>query len=224
MVVRQVLLTGGAVAAMVVLGPGDAAGATLGPETDTPWVERASAESSLSLSVEGGKDKVVTGTETTYVITAENSGEEPVPVILRASVPLRMSEVIPHDGGALGDGFVDWPVTLAPGAPMTVRLTGVYDEPDPDRTGGRAVRAAFTACAMDPEEGQPIICATDIAHLTAPSPAWWWWLGGAALVAVTAGGVAATWGRRRRPRRRHRHSKGRPAGPEPAASGSRLPT
>lgn len=179
------------------------AGPTIGQGTASPtagprrgWLDEATlpiqhaAASGLSLGVDDGNEKVVAGQDVTYTITAENDGEEPLSVVVRASVPLRMSDAQPSEGGHRGDGFIDWPVVLRPAGVATLELTGVYQAfPEDDQTDWTP-RVAFTACALDQDQGEPILCATDVAELDTSSDLVWWLVGAAAAALAAGAGLA----------------------------------
>lgn len=189
-------------AAGPTVAPGTAA-PTPGPGTVNPtagarqgWLDQATlpiqhaAASGLSLVVDDGNDKVAAGQDVTYTITAENDGEEPLSVVVRASVPLRMSDAQPSEGGHRGDGFIDWPVVLRPAGVATLELTGVYQAfPEDDQTDWTP-RVAFTACALDQDQGELILCATDVAELDTSSDLVWWLVGAAAATLAVGAGVA----------------------------------
>jgi hypothetical protein len=152
----------------------------------------AHAAQDVTVTVERQAGKVVTDRLTTYEITVANSGDEPVDVTVRATVPRRMKDVTANGGNRTADG-VEWTLTVPPGEPATVVLAGVYGSAPPSE---RVVphRVALTACVL--VEGKRLAaCDTDIAELA--SPGWlarWWWL--AIPLAVTA----AAWQVRRRRR------------------------
>lgn len=191
-----------AVATTVLLAPGVAvarAGLTTAPEPLQPRVE---------IDIAGGEGRIVAGREASYTVTARTTGSDPVPAMIRVSVPLRMSKVHPQDGGQSGDGYVDWPVTLHPGSSTTVRLTGVYHYPTGDQLADQH-RVAFTACVLDRNESQPVACATRISELDRPFPLGWL-LGIAVAVAVAAAAATAVLCHRRRSRLRPADASGDP--------------
>jgi hypothetical protein len=188
------VVAGPVVAGPVVAGPVVAGGQEPAPTGDRSRFENATVVSGLSMIVERPVESLVAGRDTTYTIGVNNSGEDPETVTIRVTVPPWMPEVRPMDGGELGDGFVDWPVTVAPGEVAMLRLTGRYASPGRDAP----TRVAFTACALEGRGGQPIVCATDIAHLEpAPSGLPRWLLIGGGVVVAGAGAVLALRLRRR---------------------------
>lgn len=218
---RRLVAVGGALLALTL-----ASGAGYRPAVSSqphPAVE-------LSVTVVGGDDEVVTGRPVTYAIGARNRGRRPVDLLLRVSVPPRMYEVTPHGGGTLTPGgVVDWPVTVPAGRAVSVHLTGVYGPAESDEP--REVRVAVTACALDPEEGQPVVCATSVGLTTPGDVKWPYGL----LLVVAVGAFAGTvvW-RRRHPggptwfRRAARSGlrfprarRGRPPGPGPTPGSGR---
>lgn len=193
----------GAVVGMVALGAGGiaaAAGAQPEDEGDRSRFESATVVSGLSVVVDRGAGRLVAERDTIYTIAVRNRGEDPEEVTIRVTVPPWMAEARPHDGGEVRDGFVDWPVTLAPGEATVRQLTGAYAPPGRDAPS----RVALTACAVGGPDGQPIVCATDIAPLESPGSGSRWWLlaAGAAVLAAAAAVAAAVLGRRRRARAR----------------------
>lgn len=192
-----------AVGAAAVVGAGPAAAT----QPDDSF-ENATVVSGLSMLVERDGERLVAERETTYTIAVSNRGEDAEEVTVRVTMPAWLAEATPHDGGELGDGYVDWPLTVAPGEVTLRRLTGAYASPDRETA---PMRVVFTACALDTEDSQPIVCATDIAQLDSAPPATRWWQVAAiaaVLVAVAAGTAAGAlrWWRRRR---------GRQGGPVP---------
>jgi Uma2 family endonuclease len=189
----------GTVAAMIMLWPGLAAAAEPEPaaQDDLSNFESATVVSGLAVVVERDSGRVVAERDTHYTIGVSNRGEEPQTFRIRVTVPPWMAEATPHDGGELGKGFVEWPVTVAPGEAAALRMTGAYTAPDRDTP----TRVAFTACALGTEDNEPIVCATDIARLeSASSGATRWWLAGLAVVLVAAAvGGYLLWRRRARP-------------------------
>jgi len=165
-----------------------AAGGQEDPAGDPARFESATVISGLSMIVERPDERLVAERDTTYTIGLNNSGAEPETVTIRVTVPPWMPEIRPLDGGVLGDGHLDWPVTVAPGEVAMLRVTGVYASPGRDAP----TRVAFTACALGTEDGQPIVCATDIAHLEPAEPGGRWWLvaGGTVGLAAAAGAGA----------------------------------
>jgi hypothetical protein len=188
----------GAVAAMILLGPGlAAAAAEPEPEDDQSRFESATVVAGLSVVVERDAERLVAKRDTSYTIGVSNRGEQTQTLRIRVTVPPWMSEATPHDGGELGNGFVEWPVTVAPGELTTLRMTGAYASPDRDTP----TRVAFTACALGAEDNQPIVCATDIAKLESPSSGARWWLIALVAVVVAAAAVGGYLLWRRRSRR-----------------------
>jgi hypothetical protein len=172
-----------AVAALVVSVSGPAVAAT-DPDPGDEF-ESTTVVSGLSVVVERAGERLVAGRDTDYTIGVSNRGEQPQTVRVRVTVPPWMPEVTPHDGGELRAGFVEWPVTVAPGQVTVLRLTGAYASPDRDTP----TRVAFTACALGTEDNQPIVCATDIAKLSSAGSGIRWWL--IALVGVLVAAIAA---------------------------------
>lgn len=153
----------------------------------------AYAAQDITVEVARQAEKAVTGRLTSYQITVENSGDEPVDVTVRVTVPRRMRDVTATGGNPTPDG-AEWTVTVAPGEPATMVLAGVYGSaPSSDRAVPH--RVALTACVL--VDGERLAaCDTDIAELT--SPGWlarWWWLAIPLTVMVAAWHVR----RRRRP-------------------------
>lgn len=189
-------------AAMMVLAPGPVAAApdpssspeptepaaSTGPADQSSQFESATVVSGLSMLVERPDERLVAERDTTYTIAINNSGTDTEKLTIRVTVPPWMSEPDPLDGGRLADGYVDWPVTVAPGAVATMRLTGAYASPERDAP----TRMAFTACALDSGEDAPIVCDTDIAQLAAAEPGTRWWL--VTLVGAVAAGLAGAAG------------------------------
>lgn len=176
----------GAVAAMLAFAPGPAmAAATQAepqPEDDKSRFESATVVSGLSVMVERSDQRLVAGEDTDYTIGVSNRGEDPHELRIRVTVPPWMPEVRPHDGGELGNGYVEWPVTVAPGEATILRLTGAYASPDRETP----TRVAFTACVHGDEDSQPIVCATDIAQLESGQAGVRWWLVATIVVALAA--------------------------------------
>lgn len=175
-------------AAMVLLAP-DPVSAEESPEPepagDLSRFESATVVSGLSMLVERPDERLVAERDITYTIAVNNSGEDPEEMTIRVTVPPWMPEVRPLDGGEVGEGYVDWPVTVAPGEVTMMRLTGAYASPGRDAP----TRVAFTACALATKDSQPIVCATDVAQLEpAPAGSRWW------LIALVAAGLAAAAG------------------------------
>jgi hypothetical protein len=192
----------GAVATMIILGSGAAVAAAEPPEPapadDLSRFESATVVSGLSVVVERDGGRLVAKRDTSYTIGVSNRGKRAQTVRVRVTVPPWMSEATPHDGGELGSGFVEWPVTVAPGEATMLRMTGAYASPGRDTP----TRVAFTACALGAEDNQPIVCATDIAKLESASSGARWWLValGVIVVAAAAAGGRLLWRRRwRRP-------------------------
>jgi hypothetical protein len=188
----------GALAAMTALAPGIATAAVQdGPaaEDDTSRFESATVVSGLSVIVERSDQRLVAGHDTDYTIGVSNRGKNTQELQIRVTVPPWMPEVNPHDGGELGNGYVEWPVTVSPGEVTILRMTGAYASPDRETP----TRVAFTACAHGGPDGQPIVCATDIAQLESAGSGGRGWL--VATVAVAGAGVAFLLLRRYRMRR-----------------------
>ncbi|HEY8471174.1 MAG TPA: hypothetical protein VIL37_00870 [Natronosporangium sp.] len=182
---------------MIMLWPGlAAAGAGPADGDDLSRFESATVVSGLAVAVERDTSRVVAKQETHYTIGVSNRSDEPQTLRIRVTVPPWMATATPHDGGKLGNGFVEWPVTVAPGEATALRMTGAYAPPDQDTP----TRVAFTACALGAEDNEPIVCATDIAKLeSAPATARLWWLagaGGVLVVVAAAGGGFLLWRRR----------------------------
>lgn len=194
-----------ATAAMLLIGSGilwpGVAGAEPAPGDDLSGFENATVVSGLAVVVARDSERVVAEQDTHYTIGVSNRGDEPQTLRIRAVVPPWMAEATPHDGGVLGDGFVEWPVTVAPGEAAALGITGAYASPSQDTP----TRVAFTACALGPQDNQPIVCATDIAKLeSAPSGLARWGLAGLVAVlgaAAVAGGFLGWRRRRSRPAR-----------------------
>lgn len=153
----------------------------------------AYAAPDVTVEVARQGEKAVTGRLTSYEITVENSGDEPVDVTVRVTVPRRMRDVTATGGNPTPDG-AEWTLTVPPGEPATMVLAGVYGSaPSSDRVVPQ--RVALTACVL--VDGERLTaCDTDIAELT--SPGWlarWWWLAIPLTVMVAAWEVR----RRRRP-------------------------
>jgi hypothetical protein len=176
-------LLASAVAALVLSVSGPAVAAT-DPDPGGEF-ESTTVVSGLSVVVERAGQRLVAGRDTDYTIGVSNRGEQPQTVRVRVTVPPWMPKVNPHDGGELRDGFVEWPVTVAPGQVSVLRLTGAYASPDREVP----TRVAFTACALGTEDNQPIVCATDIGRLSSAGSGFRWWL--VALIAVPVAGIAA---------------------------------
>lgn len=190
--------TAAAVAAMITLWPGLAAAAEPEPEDDLSRFENATVVSGLAVAVERDGERLVAERHTHYTIGVTNRGEQSQTLRIRVTVPPWMSEATPLDGGELGNGFVEWPVTVAPGEVTALHMTGAYSSPDRDTP----TRVAFTACALGSEDNRPIVCATDIAKLESASAGARWWLVALAAVVVAAaaaGGYLLWWRRSRRP-------------------------
>jgi hypothetical protein len=175
----------GAVMAIVALTSGLAVATAADPDPGDAF-ESATAVSGLSVVVERAGDRLVAGRDTDYTIAVSNRGEQPQALRIRVIVPPWMPEVTPHDGGAVGSGFVEWPVTVGPGQVTLLRLTGAYASPDRETP----TRVAFTACALDTEDNQPIVCATDIGKLSSARSGLPWWL--ITLIAVALIAAAGT--------------------------------
>jgi hypothetical protein len=204
----------GALAAMTALAPGIATAAVQdGPaaEDDTSRFESATVVSGLSVIVERSDQRLVAGHDTDYTIGVSNRGKNTQELQIRVTVPPWMPEVNPHDGGELGNGYVEWPVTVSPGEVTILRMTGAYASPDRETP----TRVAFTACAHGGPDGQPIVCATDIAQLESGRSGVRGWLVAAVAVALAAAaGAAFRWYRRYRS---HPTADLAVAGAEPAA-------
>lgn len=177
-------------AAMMVLAPEPTEPpVSTGPADQSSQFESATVVSGLSMLVERPDERLVAERDTTYTIAVNNSGTDTEQLTIRVTVPPWMSEPAPLDGGQLDeDGYVDWPVTVAPGEVATMRLTGAYASPERDAP----TRMAFTACALDSGEDQPIVCDTDIAQLAPAEPGTRWWL--VTLVGAVAIGLAGAAG------------------------------
>jgi hypothetical protein len=173
----------GAAAALIVLVPGPAVAST-DPEPGDEF-ESTTVVSGLSVMVERAEKRLVAGHDTDYTIAVSNRGEQPQALRVRVTVPPWMPDVTPHDGGQVGNGFIEWPVTVAPGQVTMLRLTGAYASPDRDTP----TRIAFTACALGTEDNQPIVCATDIAKLSSARSGMPWWV--VVLIAVVVVAAAA---------------------------------
>lgn len=187
----------GAVAAMIAFAPAAAMAVQDEPvpEDDKSRFESATVVSGLSVMVERSDQRLVAGHDTDYTIGVSNRSEHTQELRIRVTVPPWMPEVDPHDGGELGNGYVEWPVTVSPGEVTIFRLTGAYASPDRETP----TRVAFTACAHGGPDGQPIVCATDIAQLESAGSGGRGWL--VATVAVAGAGVALLLFRRYRMRR-----------------------
>lgn len=148
----------------------------------------------LSVVVErAGARRLVAGRDTGYTIGVSNRGEKLQVVRVRVIVPPWMPVVTPHDGGRREPGFVEWPVSVAPGQVMILRMTGTYAAPDRNTP----TRVAFTACALGAESNQPIVCATDIARLESGRISVPGWLVALAAGIAVAGAVVVAILRRR---------------------------
>lgn len=164
------------------------------PADDSSGFENATVVSGLSVVVEREAGRLVAERDTMYTIAVDNRGDTPRTLRVRVSIPPWMPKVNPRDGGERGSGYVEWPVTLAPGQATTLRVVGEYASPGRDTP----TRIAFTACALETADRQPIVCDTDIAKLAAAEPGLrWWWLAAAGLV-VAAGAAAVLHLRRKR--------------------------
>jgi hypothetical protein len=184
----------GVVAAMIALAPGTGTGIAAAavqeepaPEDDTSRFESATVVSGLSVMVERSDQRLVAGHDTDYTIGVSNQGEKAQELQVRVTVPPWMPEVNPHDGGELGNGYVEWPVTVSPGEVTILRLTGAYASPDREMP----TRVAFTACAHGGRDSQPIVCATDIAQLESAESGIRGWLVATIAVALAAAAGAA---------------------------------
>lgn len=139
------------------------------PPSHQPRFQQATAVGGLVMVVERHKRKPVAGRRATYTIAVGNQGPTTEQVVIRAVVPPTLGR-IQAEGGQAGDGVVDWYLTLPPGGAGELELTGAY------RAGGpRSRHVAVTACAHDPQRGEPIVCATDVAELRSPPSAAGWW-------------------------------------------------
>lgn len=157
----------------------------------------ATAADQLSVTVKRDGIQLVSGRPAKYTITVRNPGDEPAPVNLRASLPPWLAEVSGGKDGDIGEGFVDWTVTVEPGGTAVRNVTGTYTRPEGE---SGSVRAAVTACAFAEEEDQPMACATDVAELNASLAPLWWLLAGVAAVLVAVAAAGRTLWRRRRSR------------------------
>lgn len=166
------------------------------PVGDPSRFENATVVSGLSMLVERPEERLVADRDTTYTIALSNSGEDRERLTIRVTVPPWMPEVRPLDGGELGEGYVDWPVTVAPGEVAMMRLTGAYASPGREAP----TRVAFTACALGADDREPIVCATDIGQLETARSGIRWWLVVLLLAAAAAaaGGGLLWWLRYRR--------------------------
>jgi hypothetical protein len=144
-------------------------------------------DSGLSVWVERSDQRLVAGHHTDYTIGVSNQGEKAQELQIRVTVPPWMPDVEPHDGGELGNGYVEWPVTVSPGEVTILRLTGAYASPDLETP----TRVAFTACAHGDRDSQPIVCATDIAQLESGESGIRGWLVARFAVALAAAAGAA---------------------------------
>src|SRR5690606_27417901 len=125
---RTLVAAAGAVLALALTS-----GAGYRPETSLPRWQSAAGAVELSVTLVGGDDEIVVGRSVTYAIEARNSGRRPVTTSLRASVPARMYEVVPADGGRLAQGVVEWPeVAIPAGRTVTLHVTGAYGPADSD--------------------------------------------------------------------------------------------
>lgn len=167
-------------------------------ETDAPpdeWARFAGATpvDGLVIVVERDRPRLRPGAPTTYTVATGNVGRQTAEVNIRAAVPPWLAPTDASAGRRTSRGYVEWPVTLAPGAITTHELTGAYARPEVATPG----RVAFTACAID-EQGHPVVCATDVGHLQQPgADAVWWAVGSVLVLAGIAGTVAAVRSRRR---------------------------
>jgi hypothetical protein len=148
------------------------------------------APDDLSVTVSRKGDRIVVGRLTTYRITVDNPGPEPVDVTVHTSTPRQLEELT-ATGGAISRHGVDWRLTVPAEDAATTTLTGVYAGTGAEGTD-HPYRVVLTACILD-DEGRPRVCDTDIADLE--SAGWlaqWWW------VAVPLAGVGVWYLRRRR--------------------------
>lgn len=136
----------------------------------------------LSITVERDSARAVPGEDARYTITVTNPGEPARRVMVRASLPPWISGITAEPEGRVGDGYVDWVVSVAPADTATLRLRGSYPDPPPDGSAG-TVRVALTACVVTGSEHHPVVCDTDVVELADVSPVVVWSLvaSGAAL-------------------------------------------
>lgn len=195
--IRTLFAAGLAGLTIALLAPVAAAAAPT-PDPDRPLFETAAIPAGLSLVVERESRQLRAGRDATYTITIDNRGEEPQPVTVRASLPPWMRDVTAEQA-EIGNGYVEWSVTVPPDQSTALTLTGTYDVPGSQERASGPVQVALTACALDQERGQqPIVCATDIGELGAPIPVAVWWVAGAVAVAAAGGTGWFLWHRRRR--------------------------
>jgi hypothetical protein len=173
-----------------VAAPGDPAAGPMRAR-ELARFERATVVAGLAVVVERGSRWLVAQHEARYVIAIRNQRPDTERLIVRVAVPPWLTAAAPA-GAVAGDGYIDWPVTLAPGGITTLRLSGAYAAPGP----GVPQQVAFTACALDADDGRPIACATDLSELHPPGWYAWWALGGLSVL-VAAGLVVKVWRLRR---------------------------
>ena len=174
--------------------------ATASPPAATPapagyaW----SGATDLSITIERDSGRAVPGREADYTITVENPGDDARQVTVRASLPPWFSGTEAGPGGEVGDGYVDWVVTVPAADTATLRMHGRYGDPSQGQPGD-SLRVAVTACVVAGEPAHPVVCDTDIAELANGSPVVMWSLValGAAL-GLAAALLAKATARRRR--------------------------
>lgn len=185
----RTLVAGGGAALTLAL----ASGAGYQPDASAALRQPAAEAVELTVVMVGGAEEIVTGRPVTYAIQARNVGQAAAEVALRASVPARMYEVLPADAGQLTHGVVEWPpVAIPAGRSLTVHVTGVYGPAESEEP--RAARVAFTVCALDPDEGAPMVCATAVAQTTSGDARWPY--GIALVIAAGAFAGALVWRQR----------------------------
>lgn len=152
----------------------------------------------LSITVERDSARAVPGEDARYTITVTNPGEPARRVMVRASLPPWISGITAEPEGRVGDGYVDWVVTVPAADTATLRMHGRYGDPSQGQPGD-SLRVAVTACVVAGEPAHPVVCDTDIAELANGSPVVMWSLValGAAL-GLAAALLAKATARRRR--------------------------
>lgn len=185
------------IAVVAGLGPGAAQ-----PLDDRPapvaYVQAGASDFSITIERDSGRP--VAGRDARYTIVVENSADRAQEVTVRASLPPWISGIGADSGGEIGDGYVDWVVTVPPEDSVTLRLRGSYRDPVAEGGPTGTVRVAVTACVVAGEQEHPMVCDTDLADLAETSPLVVWSLvaSGAALGLAVALLVRFTARRRQR--------------------------